>query len=54
MSEFSFLTEQLATQLINERVARTRRSHIPDRRRRRTGRRALASGLHTLAHRLEA
>jgi hypothetical protein len=53
MSEFGYLLERTAAHQINERVATKQRSRVPGQRRRRTGRRALVSGLHGLADRLD-
>lgn len=52
MSDFSFLTDQLANQKIAERVATAQRSRIPGRRRPH-GRHALAQRLHRIADRLD-
>jgi hypothetical protein len=52
MSEFSFLTDQLANQTIAERRATAARSRIPGERRPR-GRHALAQRLHRVADRLD-
>lgn len=52
MSEFSSLSDRLASQQIAERVAIAERSRIPGRHRPH-GRRALALRLHRIADRLE-
>ena len=52
MSDFSFLTDQLANQQIAERVATAERSRIAVRRRPH-GRHALAQHLHRIADRLD-
>ena len=54
MSEFSHLTQRAAADQIRERVSRRQRSRMPGQRPRRSGRRALAQGLHSLANRLDA
>ena len=53
MSDFDYHAERIARQQIAERVQTVQRSAVPGRRRRRTGRAALASGLHHLADRLD-
>ena len=52
MSHFDHLLDRVATNEINERVQRRQNSHIPGQRRR-TRRHALASGLRSLADRVE-
>jgi hypothetical protein len=52
MSEFSFLTDELAHQKIADRRAAAERYRVPGRRRPR-GRHALAQRLHRIADRLD-
>jgi hypothetical protein len=52
VSDFSFLTDQLARQQIAERVATAERSRLPGPRRPH-GRHALARRLHRIADRLD-
>jgi len=52
MSEFSYLTDRLASQQIAERVATAERSRLPGVRRPH-GRHALAARLHRMADRLD-
>lgn len=51
MSDYSHLT--LAKLQMNERIEETRRSRIPGRRSRHTNRHTIASGLHSLANRID-
>jgi hypothetical protein len=53
MSDHDYLTERLARQQIDQRVRLAYRARVPGQRRPRT-RHRLASGLHTLADRLDA
>ena len=52
MSDFSFYSDRIATQQIEERVARRQASRMPSQRRPR-GRHALADRLHRLAERVD-
>ena len=52
MGDFDYHHERLAAQQIRERVETRQRSAVPDRRRRRTGRAAVAARLHRLADRI--
>ncbi len=53
MSEFSYLADRAAAHQIRERIAQKQRSAMPPRRRR-SARKAIASGLHNLADRLDS
>jgi hypothetical protein len=53
MSEFTSLSDRLATQQIRERVEAAQRSRVPGSRRPH-GRHAIAAKLHSLAERLDA
>ena len=53
MSEFSYFSDRLAAQQINERIQLTRRSQIPGRRRRHANRHVLAERLHSIADRID-
>ena len=54
MSEFSYTLEAASSAAHDERVRRAQMSRVPDRRRRHSGRRTLASGLHSLANRIDS
>ncbi len=54
MSEFNYHLEGNAAQLINERIARTRSARVLGKRRRHSGRHSLATGLHSIANRLDS
>ena len=54
MSEFNYHHAGNAAQMIDERIAVTRRSRVLGHRRRHSGRHSLANGLHSLANRLDS